>query len=196
MLEDGSYSTEVVHDEEEEMEEKNDEESHFRNLIAEDSIVGGVFTRNVGKMLYKVRKTQKFNKIACSLLMILCSLLRNYELNISTVDQATIDQISTLIRKVINPETFVSQKDSVYETKGESMLMLSEMVKQSSEIVQKNPSDLIFFRQLKKGNESIEEEFDDEEVNEIIDETFKKQDFISKLTSMVQLTGYFDPLYA
>lgn len=74
--------------------------------------------------------------------------------------------------------------------------MLSEMIKQSSEIVQKNPSDLIFFRQLKKGNETIEEEFDDEEVNEIVDETFKKQDFISKLTSMVQLTGYFDPLYA
>lgn len=50
--------------------------------------------------------------------MILCSLLRNYELNISTVDQATIDQISTLIRKVINPETFVNQKDTVYEAKG------------------------------------------------------------------------------
>lgn len=57
MLEDGSYSTEVVHDEEEEIEEKVEEESYFRNLIAEDSIVGGVFTRNVGKMLYKVRKT-------------------------------------------------------------------------------------------------------------------------------------------
>lgn len=84
--------------------------------------------------------------------MILCSLLRNYEQNISTVDQATIDQISTLIRKIINPEDFIVHKDEVYEAKGESLLMLEEIVKNSSEMVQKNPSDLVFFRQLKKGN--------------------------------------------
>ena len=71
--------------------------------MAEDSIVGGVFARNIGKMLYKIRASAEFNKNACSILMILCSLLRNYEENINQVDQATIDQISSLIRKVIDP---------------------------------------------------------------------------------------------
>jgi hypothetical protein len=74
-----------------------------------------VFARNVGKMLYKIRKSAKFNKNACAILMILCSLLRNYQENISMVDQATIDQISTLIRKVINPEAFINSKDAIYE---------------------------------------------------------------------------------
>jgi hypothetical protein len=31
------------------------EETYFRKLLAEDSIVGGVFTRNIGKMLYRIR---------------------------------------------------------------------------------------------------------------------------------------------
>lgn len=75
-------------------------------------------------------------------------------------------------------------------------MISTQAMKKESDIVQKNPSDMIFFRQFKKGNETIEEEFDDEEVNEIVDEVLRKDDFISKLTSMVQLTGYFDPLYA
>jgi hypothetical protein len=29
--------------------------SYFRKLLAEDSIVGGVFSRNIGKMLYNIR---------------------------------------------------------------------------------------------------------------------------------------------
>lgn len=71
--------------------------------MADDSIVGGVFSRNIGKMLYKIRTTPEYNKSACSILMILCSLLRNYEEHIQEVDQATIDQISSLIRKVVDP---------------------------------------------------------------------------------------------
>lgn len=33
-------------------------------------------------------------------------------------------------------------------------------------------------------------------MNEILTEKKEKQNFIDKLKSMVQLTGYFDPLYA
>ena len=147
-------------------------------------------------MLYKLRKSEKFSRLACSILMILCSLIRNYEQNISSVDQSTIDQISTLIRKVIDPEQFVKAKDEVYEIKESDLMISTHIMKKELDIVEKNPSDLIFFRQLKKGGDSIEEEFDDEEVNEIVEEVMKKDDFISKLASMVQLTGYFDPLYA
>ena len=53
--------------------------------------------------------------------MILCSLLRNYEEHIYQVDQATIDQISTLIRKLINPQQFISSTDRLYEITKETL---------------------------------------------------------------------------
>lgn len=53
--------------------------------------------------------------------MILCSLLRNYEEHIYQVDQATIDQISTLVRKLINPQQFIDGKDRMYEVNREQL---------------------------------------------------------------------------
>lgn len=108
----------MVEDNEGEGEELDkNEETYFRKLLAEDSIVGGVFTRNIGKMLYKIRASAEYNKNACSILMILCSLLRNYEEHIYQVDQTTIDLISSLIRKIINPDQFIKNIDKVYESK-------------------------------------------------------------------------------
>lgn len=46
--------------------------------------------------------------------MILCSLLRNYEEHIYQVDQTTVDQISTLIRRVINTEQFIKGTDKSF----------------------------------------------------------------------------------
>ena len=51
--------------------------------------------------------------------MVLCSLLRNYEQHQSIVDQSTVDQISTLIRKVINTEEFIKNKDISYEAENQ-----------------------------------------------------------------------------
>ena len=55
---------------------------------------------------------------------------------------------------------------------------------------------MIFFRQLKKGFDNDQVEYDDEEVNEILNEKTEDLSFIDKLKSMVQLTGIFDPIYA
>jgi hypothetical protein len=63
-------------------------------------------------------------------------------------------------------------------------------------MIEKNPSDLITFRLLRKGEETSEFDYDDEEVNDILEQTAEKVDYINKLKSMVQLTGSFDPLYA
>jgi len=68
-----------------------EENFSFRNFLAEDSIIGGIFSRNISKLLYKIRKSQSFNKHACSILMILCSLIRYYEENIYAVDQAIVE---------------------------------------------------------------------------------------------------------
>lgn len=73
-----------------------------------DSILGGVFARSIAKMLYKIRKTDSFNRYACPVLMILCSLLRNYQNNLCFVDQAVIDQITVIVRKIVNPDIFVA----------------------------------------------------------------------------------------
>ena len=79
----------------------------FRSELAKDSIMGATFARNIGKLLYFIRKSEHFNKYACSILMILCSLLRNYNSKIHEVDQACIDQITLLIRKITNPQLFI-----------------------------------------------------------------------------------------
>ena len=84
-------------------------------MIAKDSIVGGIFTKNIGKLLYFIRKNEEFNRFACPILMVLCSLLRNYEERIQYTDQTTIDLISTLIRKVICHQKFIKEIDPVYE---------------------------------------------------------------------------------
>lgn len=58
ILEDGSYQTEMV--EKNKIDDDEDvkiEDTYFRKLLAEDSIVGGVFTRNIGKMLYRIRRS-------------------------------------------------------------------------------------------------------------------------------------------
>jgi hypothetical protein len=92
-LEDGSYSTELVVEKNLIESEKNlpqEENFSFRNFIAEDSIIGGIFARNISKLLYKIRKSPSFNKHACSILMVLCSIIRYYEENIFTVDQAIV----------------------------------------------------------------------------------------------------------
>ena len=80
----------------------------LRYHLINDSILGGVFSRSVAKLLYKIRKGDKFNSYACPILMILCSMLRNYQNNLAFVDQAVIDQMTVIIRKIVNPDIFVA----------------------------------------------------------------------------------------
>jgi hypothetical protein len=95
-----------------------EENFSFRNSIAEDSIIGGIFARNISKHLYKIRKTPSFNKHACSILMILCSIVRYYEENIFAVDQAIVEEISLLIRKIVNPSDFIkSVNDELFSAR-------------------------------------------------------------------------------
>ena len=82
--------------------------------------------------------------------MILCALLRNYQQNLSFVDQAVIDQITVIIRKVVNPNVFVSSKDPLFETTEEHVVNFTFNEKKS-EMMEKNPDDLIHFRLLRKG---------------------------------------------
>lgn len=63
-------------------------------------------------------------------------------------------------------------------------------------MVEKNPEDLLHFRLLRRTEETAEFDYDDEEVNDILEQAAEKVDYISKLKSIVQLTGSFDPLYA
>lgn len=81
-----------------------------------------MFTRNVLKLLYKLRRNKHFNKQACSVLMILCSLLRHYQSIISAVDQAVIDQITMVIRQIVNPDQFLSQANELLEARDNTSL--------------------------------------------------------------------------
>jgi coatomer subunit beta len=65
-----------------------------------------------------------------------------------------------------------------------------------TEMIEKNPEDLLHFRLLRKTEETNEFDYDEEEVNDILEQAPEKVDYISKLISVVQLTGSFDQLYA
>jgi hypothetical protein len=82
--------------------------------------------------------------------MILCSLLRNYQNNLCFVDQAVIDQITVIIRKIVNPDVFIAAQDPLFETKDTQALNFTFNDKKV-EMIEKNPEDLIHFRLLRKG---------------------------------------------
>ena len=88
----------------------------LRYHLINDSILGGVFSRSIAKLLYKIRKGDNFNVYACPILMILCSLLRSYQSNLAFVDQAVVDQMTVIIRKIVNPDIFTAASDPLFET--------------------------------------------------------------------------------
>ena len=57
--------------------------------------------------------------------MILCSMLRNYQNNLAFVDQAVIDQMTVIIRKIVNPDIFVAAEDPLFETSDQPALNLT-----------------------------------------------------------------------
>ena len=127
--------------------------------------------------------------------MILCSLLRNYQNNLSFVDQAVVDQITVIVRKIVNPAAFISREDPLFGSKDAPVTNFTFNDKKT-EMIEKNPEYMVHFRLLRKGEETSEFDYDEEEVNDILEQTSQKLDYISKLKSIVQLTGSFDPLYA
>ena len=142
----------------------------LRHHLINDSILGGVFARSIAKLLYKIRKGDNFNLYACPILMILCSLLRNYQNNLCFVDQAVIDQMTVIIRKIVNPDVFVQAEDPLFSTNDAPLLNFTFNEKKT-EMIEKNPDDLIHFRLLRKGEDISDFDFDEEEVNDILEET-------------------------
>lgn len=82
--------------------------------------------------------------------MILCSMLRNYQENLCFVDQAVVDQITVIIRKIVNPDKFVKSEDPLFITKDTPVVNFTFNDKKV-EMIEKNPEDLIHFRLLRKG---------------------------------------------
>ena len=82
--------------------------------------------------------------------MLLCSLLRNYQNNLNFVDQAVIDQITVIVRKIVNPDRFVKSEDPLFVSHDEPVTNFT-FVDKKVEMIEKNPSDLINFRLLRKG---------------------------------------------
>ena len=101
--------------------------------------------------------------------MLLCSLLRNYQNNLNFVDQAVIDQITVIVRKIVNPDRFVKSEDSLFVSHDQPVTNFT-FVDKKVEMIEKNPSDLINFRLLRKGEEASQFDYDDEEVNDILEQ--------------------------
>lgn len=77
-------------------------------------------------------------------------MLRNYRENLCFVDQAVVDQITVIIRKIVNPDKFVRSEDPLFIIKDTPVINFTFNDKKL-EMIEKNPEDLIHFRLLKKG---------------------------------------------
>lgn len=147
-------------------------------------------------MFYKLRGDMNlYNRYGCSILMIFCSLLRYYQQNIHEVDQATIDQLMYIIRLVTNPSGFQKFGEQLNVEIGATKHAEKQSHQPTS--IEKNPDDFIIFRQLKAKTNVYELDFEDEELaqTEAVS-TNSSTELISRLRTLVQLTGYFDPIYA
>lgn len=155
--------------------------------------------RNVSRMFYKLRgDTGLYNRYGCSILMVFCSLLRYYQQNIHAVDQATIDQLVYVIRLITNPSAFQKFGEVLgVEVGGAGQSKDKEAQGQLPTTIEKSPDDTIIFRQLKPKTNSYELDFEDEELTQNVAATTNSStELISRLRTLVQLTGYFDPIYA
>lgn len=85
--------------------------------------------------------------------MILCSLLRNYQKNVNFVDQAVVDQITVIIRKIVNPDSFIGREDPLFAVKDAPVTNFTFNDKKT-EMIEKNPEDMVHFRLLRKGEET------------------------------------------
>jgi coatomer subunit beta len=179
----------------EEEESRPVEKRGLRQLLVSDSIFGGVFARAVSKLLYKLRRGGSFNRLAAPILLVLCSLLRHYQSHLSAVDQAVVDQLTVILRRVVDSARFVQAEDALFEA-DDCLPLDFTFNEKKSEMIEKNPEDLIHFRLLRRTEEVGEFDYDDEEVNDILEQTADRVDYVNKLKSIVQLTGSFDPLYA
>jgi coatomer subunit beta len=90
---------------------------------------------------------------------------------------------------------FVNSQDPLFES-GREVPLDFTFNEKKTEMIEKNPEDLLHFRLLRKTEEANEFDYDEEEVNDILEQAPEKVDYISKLKSVVQLTGSFDQLYA
>ena len=111
--------------------------------------MGGVFARSVIKMLYKIRKGGAFTRLASSMLVVFCGLLRSYQSHLEFVDQAVIDQLTLIIRRVLDPARFIESADPLFEEGPEEGLELTFREKKQ-EVIEKNPEDLVHFRLLRR----------------------------------------------
>lgn len=74
-----------------------------------------------------------------------------------------------LIRKIVNPAEFIkSNNDELFISKVECPREPRVQDYKESEMIEKNPEDIINFRLLKNGGDEFEHfDFDDDEVNDL-----------------------------
>ena len=118
--------------------------------------MGGVFARSVVKLLYRIRRSESFTRLASGMLVVFCGLLRNYQSNLAFVDQAVIDQLTLIVRRVLDPTRFIETQDPLFESNVDQGVELTFKEKRQ-EVIEKNPEDMVQFRLLRKGEEQGEE---------------------------------------
>ena len=72
------------------------------------------------------------------MLVIFCGLLRSYQSNLAFVDQAVIDQLTLIIRRVLDPARFIETQEPLFESRGDSAVELTFREK-NQEVIEKNP---------------------------------------------------------
>ena len=128
-----------------------------------------MFARSISKLLYKLRKSGEFNRFATPILLVLCSLLRHYQANLCFVDQAVVEQLTVILRRIVDISKFVNDHDPLFES-GRDVPLDFTFNEKKTEMIEKNPEDLLHFRLLRRTEEANEFDYDEEEVNDILEQ--------------------------
>ncbi|KAJ3204123.1 coatomer subunit beta [Dinochytrium kinnereticum] len=150
----------------------------------------------------------KVNEMRCEAMLIMTSVIRvgKSEFPTSPMDEDTYDRISNCLKILagIIPEDLNLRQVFLRDTRKAFTQLTAANDKKIAEakikdkrVVKVHADDLLVFRQLKskKGGVDLVDEYE-LDLNKATGQNEKTDDFASKLSKVVQLTGFSDPVYA
>ncbi|KAJ3108429.1 coatomer subunit beta [Phlyctochytrium planicorne] len=150
----------------------------------------------------------KVNEFKCEAMLILTSIIRvgKSEFPTSQIDEDTYDRISNCLKILsgIIPEELNLRQVFLKDTRKAFTQLtaandkkIAEQKTKNKKVVKVQADDLLVFRQLKskKGGADLVDEYE-MDINKATGQNEKGDDFVSKLSKVVQLTGFSDPVYA
>eukprot|EP01098_Paradermamoeba_levis_P014578 TRINITY_DN700_c0_g1_i1.p1 TRINITY_DN700_c0_g1~~TRINITY_DN700_c0_g1_i1.p1 ORF type:complete len:426 (-),score=151.96 TRINITY_DN700_c0_g1_i1:34-1311(-) len=176
-------------------------------LLSGDFFLGSSVASTLTKLVLKLQQKdldQKIkNSVTAEILLLLSSILSlgKSGLTANSIDSDSYERIVLCVKTLAKPKPQVT---AVYskECRDSFALLLADQQK-SKIVAEEKPKevdvqadDLIKIRQLRAKKSPTDTDFEDEELSGATGMAEKEPDLSTKLSRIIQLTGYSDPIYA